>query len=66
MSVFSPFPAPAIIADIPPPIIPHSAASAVFLLIFCLLCGGAFVGLQKLFQRRSKKSLPRPEDVTKG
>jgi len=62
MSFFSPVLAPAILADIPPPLSPRSPIGLVCLLIFCAV---SFVALRKLFRRRSKNRLPSPEEVTK-
>jgi hypothetical protein len=66
MSFFPPSAAPTFLADIPPPILPTSPSGLVYFLIFCALCAAAFIGLRKLFRRRSKDPIPRPEDVTKG
>jgi hypothetical protein len=65
MNYLSPIAARAIVADMPPP--PgyhdsnqrHSAEAWEYLLIICAICAAAFVGLWRLFRRRSKDSMPK-------
>ena len=65
MSLSSPSVAPAIVADIPPPIVPHAPIAGMLFLIFLAIGAAACVGLRKLFRRRVKDPIPSLEGVTK-